>query len=78
MQKQDALISRLLPQPFSLLSGRVDYLRSDRNRGQDGWVWKVGNKLATGKFYQLQKCPDAAEDRAPTSQSRPPPATRLP
>ena len=25
----------------------VSQIGSDRNRGQDGWVWKVGNKLAT-------------------------------
>ena len=30
VQKQDALISRLLPQPFSLLSGRVDTKRFDK------------------------------------------------
>ncbi len=25
----------------------VSQIGKDRNRGQDGWVWKVGNKLAT-------------------------------
>ena len=37
------------------------------DEGTTGQITGVGNKLATGKFYQMQHCPTDAQDRPPTS-----------